>query len=61
MVSDPVICITKGLKIDLTFVFSIKYETQIEIMKYRKLGDSGLEVSALGMGCMNLSLAPVMQ
>jgi aryl-alcohol dehydrogenase-like predicted oxidoreductase len=24
-------------------------------MKYRKLGNSGLEVSALGMGCMNLS------
>jgi len=24
-------------------------------MKYRRLGNSGLEVSALGMGCMNLS------
>jgi aryl-alcohol dehydrogenase-like predicted oxidoreductase len=24
-------------------------------MKKRKLGNSGLEVSALGMGCMNLS------
>jgi aryl-alcohol dehydrogenase-like predicted oxidoreductase len=24
-------------------------------MKYRKLGNSGLDVSALGMGCMNLS------
>lgn len=24
-------------------------------MKKRKLGNSGLEVSAIGMGCMNLS------
>jgi aryl-alcohol dehydrogenase-like predicted oxidoreductase len=25
-------------------------------MQKRKLGNSGLEVSALGMGCMNLSI-----
>jgi aryl-alcohol dehydrogenase-like predicted oxidoreductase len=37
------------------FLFSLEAEDTREVMQKRKLGNSGLEVSALGFGCMGLS------
>jgi len=61
MVSKPVICIKTSRKLAQTFapvnnLLKVKHQNSI-IMNHRKLGNSGLEVSALGLGCMGLSFA----
>jgi aryl-alcohol dehydrogenase-like predicted oxidoreductase len=58
LVGKTVICISSNRVKALTFVpFYLIKENELtnDKMKTRKLGNSGLEVSALGMGCMNLS------
>lgn len=50
MISNTVICITEFRVIMLNFVL-LKFKN----MQKRKLGNSGLEVSALGLGCMGLT------
>src|SRR5689334_3042315 len=50
MVSKPVICIPNKRRHGLNFALSKQTD-----MQKRILGKSGLEVSALGLGCMSLS------
>jgi aryl-alcohol dehydrogenase-like predicted oxidoreductase len=55
LVGNTVICITIRKKIGLTFVF-IKTQT-LFTMKHRKLGSQGLEVAAIGFGCMGINFS----
>jgi aryl-alcohol dehydrogenase-like predicted oxidoreductase len=56
MVCIAVICITMPSANIQTFVLSILFTIEIKnIMEKRILGNNGLEVSALGLGCMGLT------